>query len=301
MGEYYRLWVSVGAHGAVTPSGLVYVAAHSSPLLNALADPGYHIDTVLADGASIGPVPNFTFTDVTAHHTYSAAFSNALITRRVITTANTHVSLSLPIAFTPDTVSAVLAPLWPPAPERWRFGRWDPVAKLYQTPSTTLKHVRPGEGYWLATMVADTLDFTGAATPEQVFLLTLAPTLLDSMGWNQIGNPHRFSVAVSTLEVRSGAGSWQSFLSGQVLTGHEVLGWTPSGGYAAVTALAPGQAYWVHKETGTNVSLSIPFVWSQGRAPARSRACLRAPPGRSTSRRRRPAVPAPRWSWERAT
>ena len=36
---------------------------------------GYHIDSVIVDGASQGPVPSFTFTNVTASHTIRAVFA----------------------------------------------------------------------------------------------------------------------------------------------------------------------------------------------------------------------------------
>src|SRR6185436_5340553 len=36
---------------------------------------GYHIDSVVVDGASQGVIPSYTFTAVTANHTISAFFS----------------------------------------------------------------------------------------------------------------------------------------------------------------------------------------------------------------------------------
>jgi len=39
------------------------------------ADPGYHIEDVLVDGASVGAVTSYTFTNVTANHTIAASFA----------------------------------------------------------------------------------------------------------------------------------------------------------------------------------------------------------------------------------
>jgi hypothetical protein len=38
-------------------------------------DVGYHIVDVLVDGSSVGAVPTYTFTNVTANHTISATFA----------------------------------------------------------------------------------------------------------------------------------------------------------------------------------------------------------------------------------
>ncbi|MGA9115407.1 MAG: T9SS type A sorting domain-containing protein, partial [Bacteroidota bacterium] len=61
--------------GTITPSGAVAVPHGSDQTFTVAADPGYHIDSVVADGANLGAVAGHTFTSVTGPHTIAAYFS----------------------------------------------------------------------------------------------------------------------------------------------------------------------------------------------------------------------------------
>lgn len=66
---------SVGPNGGITPSGSVQVAIGSSQTFTISSDVGYHIEDVLVDGASVGAVGTYTFSNVTSSHTISATFA----------------------------------------------------------------------------------------------------------------------------------------------------------------------------------------------------------------------------------
>lgn len=269
-GEFYRIVASSGPNGIIAPGpGTIYVQGHSDLQFRPVSSVGYHIESLTVDGTNMGPLPNWWFVNVTSHHTIASAFSNQLITQRTITAPDVFVPLSFPFAFSNDAPATVLASLYPPDATRWRFGRWDPTFKHYDVPPDSLTHLAPGQGYWFATKMADTLDTSGAANPEFDFTLALTPVHAESTGWNQIGQPFRFPVAVSSLMVRSGAGSWVDLVSqGQTYTGRQVFGWDPVNGYTVASTLTPGRSYWVHKELGANVSLLYPFEYTAAPAGA---------------------------------
>ena len=53
---------------------------------------GYHVADVLVDGASVGAVTSYTFTNVTANHTISASF--AVNTRTITASAGANGTIS---------------------------------------------------------------------------------------------------------------------------------------------------------------------------------------------------------------
>lgn len=67
--------VSLPMVGFVTASG--HVAAGGSRTVSISPQEGYHIADVVVDGASVGAVPSYTFTNVVANHTVSASFSSS--------------------------------------------------------------------------------------------------------------------------------------------------------------------------------------------------------------------------------
>jgi len=66
---------SAGPNGSIAPSGSVQVAIDSSQTFTISSNPGYHIENVLADGASVGATGSYTFSNVTSSHTISATFA----------------------------------------------------------------------------------------------------------------------------------------------------------------------------------------------------------------------------------
>src|SRR5439155_13408053 len=63
------------AHGAISPAGTTSVDWAAYQAFTSTADACYHIADVLVDGASVGPVGSYTFTNVTAGHTIAASFA----------------------------------------------------------------------------------------------------------------------------------------------------------------------------------------------------------------------------------
>jgi internalin A len=70
-----NITASAGANGTITPSGEVSVGYGSSQAFVIIPDAGFCVDDVLVDGASVGAVDSFVFTDVTGDHTITAAFA----------------------------------------------------------------------------------------------------------------------------------------------------------------------------------------------------------------------------------
>jgi len=71
----YTITATAGANGSISPSGAVIVNCGSDQTFTITPNSCYHITDVLVDGSSVGPVTNYTFTNVTANHTISATFA----------------------------------------------------------------------------------------------------------------------------------------------------------------------------------------------------------------------------------
>ncbi len=73
--ETFTITASAGSGGAISPSGAVVVNSGASQAFTITPASGFHVDDVLVDGASVGAVTTFTFTNVTASHTIAATFA----------------------------------------------------------------------------------------------------------------------------------------------------------------------------------------------------------------------------------
>ena len=71
----YTLTPTAGASGVITPDTPQTVNYGASQMFTITPNTGYHITDVGVDGASIGVVSAYTFTNVTANHTITAAFA----------------------------------------------------------------------------------------------------------------------------------------------------------------------------------------------------------------------------------
>ena len=91
--DAHTITSSAGANGSISPYGVQVVdSGASSPLFTITPNSGYHIADVLVDGASVGAVTSFQFTNVTANHTIVAAF--AIDTRTITASAGAGGSIS---------------------------------------------------------------------------------------------------------------------------------------------------------------------------------------------------------------
>jgi hypothetical protein len=73
----YTISASAATGGSISPSGAVSVTQGGSKSFTITANSGYKIKDVLVDGASVGAVSTYTFSNVTSSHTISAVFESA--------------------------------------------------------------------------------------------------------------------------------------------------------------------------------------------------------------------------------
>ncbi|MCX6063129.1 MAG: InlB B-repeat-containing protein, partial [Caldiserica bacterium] len=73
--DTFAITASAGANGAIDPSGCVSVNYGSNLTFTITANTGYHVLDVLVDGSTVGAVPSYSFTNVTANHTIAVSFS----------------------------------------------------------------------------------------------------------------------------------------------------------------------------------------------------------------------------------
>jgi hypothetical protein len=71
----YTITASAGTGGTISPSGAVSVNHGANQTFAITPNTGYGITDVLVDGASVGAVSSYTFSNVTANHTISASFA----------------------------------------------------------------------------------------------------------------------------------------------------------------------------------------------------------------------------------
>src|SRR5206468_3100748 len=83
---------SAGANGSISPAGPVAANCGSDQTFTITPDACHHIAGVLVDGASVGAVSSYTFTNVTANHTIAASF--AVDTKSIVASAGAHGSIS---------------------------------------------------------------------------------------------------------------------------------------------------------------------------------------------------------------
>ncbi len=97
--DTYAVTASAGPNGSVSPQGTQHVAHGSSLTVNIAAAANHHIADVLVDGASVGAVASYTFSNVTAAHALSASF--AIDTFGVVgqADANGSVTCSSPVPY----------------------------------------------------------------------------------------------------------------------------------------------------------------------------------------------------------
>ncbi|MGA3008589.1 MAG: hypothetical protein ABSE59_11930, partial [Opitutaceae bacterium] len=70
----FPISASAGPGGSISPNGTVQVAQGASQLFTITANAGFSVSSVTVDGTSQGAVSSYTFTNVQASHTISAAF-----------------------------------------------------------------------------------------------------------------------------------------------------------------------------------------------------------------------------------
>src|SRR6185503_16369166 len=85
---------TASAGGSISPSGAVSVNYGANQSFTVTPNTGYHIDSVVVDGANLGAVAGHDFTNVTANHTIDAYFSIDVFTVTATAGANGSISPS---------------------------------------------------------------------------------------------------------------------------------------------------------------------------------------------------------------
>ncbi|MFH1145078.1 MAG: FlgD immunoglobulin-like domain containing protein [Candidatus Eisenbacteria bacterium] len=119
--------------------------------------------------------------------------------------AGTGRMISLPAVLSDGSVQAVLGDDLGEQGVSWQGGRWNAATQSYcEFGQAGAEAFAPGSAFWLLTEQTRRLDFTGAtvfaAGPEGI-AIELAP------GWNQIGNPYAYEIALGDARVDDGAKS----------------------------------------------------------------------------------------------
>jgi hypothetical protein len=73
--DVFTVTSSAGANGSISPLGATSVDYGASQTFTITPATGYHVADVLVDGASVGAVTSYPFTNVTANHTIDASFA----------------------------------------------------------------------------------------------------------------------------------------------------------------------------------------------------------------------------------
>jgi Malectin domain/Carbohydrate binding module (family 6) len=73
-GNTFTITASAGSGGSISPSGAVVVNQGANQAFTITPSSGYTVSSVMVDGAGVGAVTSYTFLNVQANHTISAAF-----------------------------------------------------------------------------------------------------------------------------------------------------------------------------------------------------------------------------------
>ena len=71
----YTISPVAGANGSISPSSATTALYGGNGMFTLTPDAGYHISDVVVDGASVGPVSSYTFSNISANHSIVASFA----------------------------------------------------------------------------------------------------------------------------------------------------------------------------------------------------------------------------------
>jgi len=90
--KHYTITASAGPNGTITPSGTTTVTHGASQAYSITPATGYVVQDVRVDGVSVGAVPSYSFSGITANHTIQVTFAIRKFT--ITTTAGPNGSIS---------------------------------------------------------------------------------------------------------------------------------------------------------------------------------------------------------------
>jgi hypothetical protein len=97
--DSFTITSSADPHGTISPAGAANSNYGASRSYSITPDTGYHIASVLVDGANAGAISNYTFNAVTAAHTITATFAIDTVTITASTTPGGSVTSSSPVPY----------------------------------------------------------------------------------------------------------------------------------------------------------------------------------------------------------
>lgn len=208
----YPITTEAGPHGTFFPSGTVSAPYGSSQRFVPVADSGYHVDSVFADGVSKpDSLSGYTFINVNASHTIRAAFRISPVTITVAVSDRWNM-VSLPVA----PSSAMKSSLYSASATD---AYWFDASRGYISYDT----LQTGRAYWLKFNSAADVSMTGMPCD------TLSIPLMK--GWNMIG-ALRKPIAVADLATPTDS-----------LTLSDVFGYSHK--YSPIDSMYPGRGYWI--------------------------------------------------------
>ena len=90
----YTINASAGSNGSISPTGSVVVTSGANQTFTMTPAAGYQVDVVTVDGASVGSVATYTFSNVLAAHTISVTFKIKTYTISATSSGNGSISPS---------------------------------------------------------------------------------------------------------------------------------------------------------------------------------------------------------------
>lgn len=129
-------------------------------------------------------------------------------------TSGTYQMFSVPYELVDNDIDKMFdGPLNGPDKTQWRLFHYFDQNTLQEYP-TTLKEIKPGEGYWFNTIISPVQIKPKASKVVQVTRTTGFPLQLKK-GWNQIGNPYPFDIDwAAAIAGNSNIGSLNTFSNG---------------------------------------------------------------------------------------
>jgi PKD repeat protein len=192
----YTIDATAGPNGAINPAGITTVNYGGSQAYNITPNTGYQVLDVLVDSVSVGPVMNYTFTNVVANHTIAATFR---MTPPVANFTATPLTGGVPLTVTFTDLSTNNPTSW-----LWNFGELDNGTSVLQNPSHT--YFLPGN---YSVELTATNDGGSNKTVRQGYIFTYYPAKA-----NFTATPTSGSYGLSGLTVQfsdhstGGVSSW---------------------------------------------------------------------------------------------
>ncbi len=174
------------------------------------------------------------------------------------TMARTYRMISFPAILPEEAPSPLIDDLGQPDPSLWRCGTWDPNSEAYlEVGHDAVEPFTPGHAAWLITEQARSIDFTG----QTVFPSTdMGRSIPLRPGWNQIGDPFAYAVALADILVDDGKESrtFVQAVDDGLLEAQPLHRYDGTAYRTDPTTLSPWTGYFVANLTAGDLDLIVP-------------------------------------------